>query len=62
MIAKMDPHKERMEAKIDAWLEEMKAWWKETMASQEVTEACLPGEERANPSGVGESSGTPWSP
>jgi hypothetical protein len=37
-------HKEmtaRLEAKMDAWLEEMKAWRKETMACQEVMETCL---------------------
>jgi SAM-dependent MidA family methyltransferase len=37
-------HKEmttRLEAKIVAWLVEMKAWQKETMACQEVMETCL---------------------
>jgi hypothetical protein len=37
MTAKMEPRQKRMEAKMDAWLEEMKVWWKETTACQEVT-------------------------
>lgn len=43
--AKMDSHQERMEVKMDAWLEELKAWRKETMAYQEVMEACLESKE-----------------
>jgi hypothetical protein len=34
IIAKMDFYQERMGTSVNAW-------WKETMACQEVTEACL---------------------
>jgi hypothetical protein len=37
----MDAHRERMEARMDVWLEEMKAWQTEMVACQEETEACL---------------------
>jgi hypothetical protein len=39
--AKTDAHQEGMEAKMDAWLGEMRAWRKETTACQAVTEACI---------------------
>jgi hypothetical protein len=34
-----------MIAKTDAWLAEMRAWQKETMAGQEVTETCVESKE-----------------
>jgi hypothetical protein len=39
MKAKMDAHQERMEVKMDDWVEEMKAWRKEMTACQAVTGA-----------------------
>jgi hypothetical protein len=38
MMAKLDAHHERTIAKTDAWLEEMKAWRKETTACLESRE------------------------
>jgi hypothetical protein len=35
MKAKMDAHHERIEANMDAWLEEMKAWRRQTTACLE---------------------------
>jgi hypothetical protein len=45
MKAKMDAHQERMEVKMDDWLEEMRAWGKELTACKEVTEACPKSKE-----------------
>jgi hypothetical protein len=36
---------EKYEAKMDVWLEEMRAWRKDTMACQEARDACLESKE-----------------
>jgi hypothetical protein len=41
MDAKTDAKRERMMAKLDAWLEEVKDNRKETTACQEATKTCL---------------------
>jgi hypothetical protein len=48
MKAKMDVHQHRTEAKMDAWLEEMKTQQNETTACQEVTKVCLESKEPAS--------------
>jgi hypothetical protein len=45
MQQKIDGGQEQMITKMDVWLAEMRAWRKETMASQEATDACLESKE-----------------
>jgi ketosteroid isomerase-like protein len=41
----MNTSQEQMIDKVEVWIAEMRAWWKETLTCQEATEACLESKE-----------------
>jgi hypothetical protein len=55
VMADMKGSQEYTVAKMDAWLEETKAWWKETTARQEAKEG-YPERSRATPVDMANSS------
>jgi hypothetical protein len=45
MLVRVEAKIEANQDKMDVWVAEMRACWKETMACQEATDVCLEGME-----------------